>query len=456
LRSLLRSRQTAPHPCHPTRCEPALVKETGPPPRATPTRSRLASRLPSSERTRCFSPTSATDSQSEHSRIARLPSAQLALRRPPPAASIAAEAALTSAVDGARPPFDDPTPAGRALDGAQLSFGRFAHGASLLVEVKSRASARRRCLSTAVFSTACGADDRPLALPVAPRSTWKPRLLRGARAAATAIASTTSAFPAQSTFHRQSVSCRIAFACSCFFGDPPPISRLCRRRFGFRRSFATSSLSREEARPDVVIHELFTRGREGPNAACRLLQPMRPASTTAVRPNPTRPRFWSPRRAACLRRLPFGCLRLRGWRCTFRCTASRESRARGLPRHDASSFGTSPTRSLARGASPQPDRLGHLLSHARDGHWLEIARVAKGVSLCRDPFFTNLPGASSLSRARLPWACVSEAHGGIGPLHAFPREGERDRLHPRCLPSPHEPVPGLGLAFHNLSPACGE
>ena len=177
LRSLLRSRKTAPHPCHPKRCEPALVKETGPPPRATPARSRFASRLPSSERTGCFLPTSATDSQPEHSRIARLPSAQLALRRPPPAAPIAAEAALTSAVDGARPPFGDPTPAGRALDGARLSFGRFIHGASLLVGVKSRASARRRRLSTAAFSTACGADDRPLTLPVAPRSTWKPRLV---------------------------------------------------------------------------------------------------------------------------------------------------------------------------------------------------------------------------------------------------------------------------------------
>jgi hypothetical protein len=207
-------------------------------------------------------------------------------------------------VDGARPPFDDPTPAGRALDGARLSFGRFAHGASLLVGVKSRASARRRRLSNAVFSTACGADDRPLTLPVAPRSTWKPRFMRGARTAATTIASTTAAFPAQSVFPRQSVSCRIAFAVSCVFGDPPPIPRLCHRRFGFRRSFATSTLSREEARPDIVIRELFARGRDGPNAACRLLQPMRPASTTTVRPNPARPPFWSPRRAACLLQLP--------------------------------------------------------------------------------------------------------------------------------------------------------
>jgi hypothetical protein len=233
LRSLLRSRITAPHPCHPKRCEPALVKETGPPPRATPTRSRFALRLPSSERTRCFLPTSATDSQPEHSRIARLPSAQLALHRPPPAAPIAAVAALTSTVDGARPPFDDPTPAGRALDGARLSFGRFAHGASLLVGVKSRASARRRRLSAAVFSTACGADDRPLTLPVAPRVTWKPKLSRGARTAATTIASTKAAFPAQSVFHRQSVSCRVRFRVFLRFWGPatdiaalPPTIRL--------------------------------------------------------------------------------------------------------------------------------------------------------------------------------------------------------------------------------------
>lgn len=56
-------------------------------------------------------------------------------------------------------------------------------------------------------------------------------------------------------------------------------------------------LSRWRARPRAAPG-LFTHGRRGPRAACRLLQPIRPASTTAQSSKPRPPRPWSPTRAA--------------------------------------------------------------------------------------------------------------------------------------------------------------
>jgi hypothetical protein len=71
-----------------------------------------------------------------------------------------------------------------------------------------------------------------------------------------------------------------------FGGSPPPISRLSHRRSGFRRSFTPPALSRRRARPILVSQRLFVSGREGPRAACRLLQSIRPASTTTDRRTP--------------------------------------------------------------------------------------------------------------------------------------------------------------------------
>lgn len=77
--------------------------------------------------------------------------------------------------------------------------------------------------------------------------------------------------------------------------------------------------------------------------------------------------------------------------------------------------------------SPQPDRLGHLLSQARSGIGMENP-MPRGPSNERtsrahqdDPAFTKSPR---------------------GPHHAPPRERECDPPHPRCLPSMDHPKRG--------------
>jgi len=62
-------------------------------------------------------------------------------------------------------------------------------------------------------------------------------------------------------------------------GSPSPISRLCHRRFGFRRSFTSPALSCGGARPSLVQlsrgnRDSSSQGLGGPRAACRLLQSM--------------------------------------------------------------------------------------------------------------------------------------------------------------------------------------
>jgi len=85
-----------------------------------------------------------------------------------------------------------------------------------------------------------------------------------------------------------------------------------------------AALSRGEARPIVVIHVLFARGREGPRAACRLLQSLRSASTTtAVRTPQYRTRS-RPLVQLRSRRSPFGVAELR--------MAMRPFGSRGQPR----------------------------------------------------------------------------------------------------------------------------
>jgi hypothetical protein len=119
-----------------------------------------------------------------------------------------------------------------------------------------------------------------------------------------------------------------------------------------------------------------------------------------------------------------------------------------------------PARSLAAGALPQPDRLGHLLSRARgDAGWrgrraqLPIAmgapREAREGS--EDEFAGRAP-SRSLSRAREliagdpacagfsgpePMRAARAASCGpsLGPLPPVLRDHDRDPLHPRCLPS---------------------
>ena len=100
-----------------------------------------------------------------------------------------------------------------------------------------------------------------------------------------------------------------------------------------------------------------------------------------------------------------------------------------------------PLRSLATGALPQPDRPGHLVSRARGaaGWSLPLRRGSVSGAL-----FTSLPDARRFRGMRR-----------LGPPHTLLREEPRAPLHPRCLPSPDNPVRGCAPLVHSLSPACG-
>jgi hypothetical protein len=189
-------------------------------------------------------------------------------------------------------------------------------------------------------------------------------------------------------------------------------------------------LSHGAARPIDVCRRLFTRGRERPRAACRLLQPNRSASTTRNESTePRAPYRWSPTCTALPAGgyagsedgLPFG-------RC-LRSAASREATGQG-PRSGCSRIRFAqlpPSRSLATGASPQPDRLGHLLSQARDvAGWSSSAPSGRRVSASH--LFRVCPTISAYA------AIASQGHflRGSAKSHAF--SGTRGAFHRRIRP----------------------
>jgi len=157
-------------------------------------------------------------------------------------------------------------------------------------------------------------------------------------------------------------------------GNPPPIPRFCHRRFGFRRSFASPTLSRGGARPIGVIRRLFTVGRHGPRVACRLLQPIRFASTTTDGRHRAGPHRRSPTGAAFRKTAAFRRGSAARGDAPFGAQPAEMSRARGTRTELLRCARHLSPRSLTVKASPQPDRLGHLVSRARDGRRLENLR----------------------------------------------------------------------------------
>ena len=126
----------------------------------------------------------------------------------------------------------------------------------------------------------------------------------------------------------------------------------------------------------------------------------------------------------------------------FRERGQSRSHGPGAPSRSACLGSASPYAIARARASPQPIRLGHLLSRLaacagwsclrRGGSFrflLARARLASIRPFGRD---LRLPELRFLAVA-VPWT---------GPPHAHPREGERDPLHPRCLPSPDSPCRG--------------
>lgn len=173
--------------------------------RATP---RFASRLPSALRGRCFSPTSATDfpKRAPH-RSPDFRAARLAPRRPATANEAGRSPPPTS-----RRPTPDHLAAIQPRIGVRLtaltqlrSFRALLPppgGSGCWAGPFSRAAVIRR----GVVDRERDRRKRPLTLPVAPRRTRRAearRLLRGTRTDSTAPASTRTAFPARSAFHRR-------------------------------------------------------------------------------------------------------------------------------------------------------------------------------------------------------------------------------------------------------------
>jgi hypothetical protein len=93
------------------------------------------------------------------------------------------------------------------------------------------------------------------------------------KTASPALASTRAAFPARSAFHRH---VRRPHSQASPATDPAALPP----RSGFRRSFAPPMLSHERARSSSIARAIRP-GSRGPRAACRLLQPKRSLSTTA-------------------------------------------------------------------------------------------------------------------------------------------------------------------------------
>ena len=123
--------------------------------------------------------------------------------------------------------------------------------------------------------------------------------------------------------------------------------------------------------------------------------------------------------------------------------ASREVTGQGLEAtgtYVLDCLGHLPSRSLAAGAWPQPDRLGHLLSQTRSAAGWRIL-LRQGIvsepldEPARRPFAfasTRLSDVARLAADRHP----------LGPPFTPLREELRNRPHPRCLPSSDGPVRG--------------
>jgi hypothetical protein len=171
-----------------------------------------------------------------------------------------------------------------------------------------------------------------------------------------------------------------------------------------------------------------------------------------VRPNPTAPHLRSPAGAAVLSPLTSRWSTSCGWQCFLSVASPAErSRARGLGsrRRGLEAWLLSP-RSLAERASPQPDRLGHLMSPAHDERRLE--RPTSSETAFAVPFRAR-PASDAL--ASPPPTDPLPRTRRTGPHPAIPREEERVPPHPRCLPSPDSPRARGSPAVHKLSPTCG-
>lgn len=323
------------HPCHPARCSsPRQGIEL--PRRATPRLLGLPRGSPREPGRRCSSPTSATDLRYAHSWFARFS------RNGRLAAPVSSRGPFD---DGPRASGDSSTPpgGGGAAPGGAISPRRF----------RPRAQT----------------GDSPSDTPVAPASPpgepaggrWRQDRFRRPDV-------NQGGFPGRGAFHRQVLLSRLrarrtwksfargpgadaAFAslrrepATGVVALPPP-TRL-----------PTSLRLPDGSRPGGLDRaprvRVIARAWEGPDAACRLLQSMtiREHNCSTVR---------TPRTVVVV---AHGDSSSRGWLRALRHVANRGLTGQGPSRDEPS---LAPPAVIAHGgASPQPDRLGHLLSRAR-------------------------------------------------------------------------------------------
>jgi hypothetical protein len=186
------------------------------------------------------------------------------------------------------------------------------HSTTLLVlpisgELESKATARKRCHLAAAFSATCDVGERPLTLSVAPRARLGPwtRLRSKHRGSLLPLPRQRARLVRPRTPSIDKCSQGVALSRDDFGGSPPPVSRFCHRRPGFRRAFASPELSPGAARPDVGSEgssPSVATGRTPPVDFCNLL---RSASTSDGSSEPCTPRSWSPTRAAVFRATAF-------------------------------------------------------------------------------------------------------------------------------------------------------
>lgn len=158
------------------------------------------------------------------------------------------------------------------------------------------------------------------------------------------------------------------FGCMPIGGNPPPISRFCHRRFGFRRCFASPSSRAEGLDPTSFSASSSLVGATGhtpPVNFCNRSDPRAQPRLVRTPRNHTsgRPAMQLVTRTPC-----FDSDRDRGWLCALRRAANRGFTGQGPSEAGRPRYRHLSSRSLARVALPQPDRLGHLSLPTRDGH----------------------------------------------------------------------------------------
>jgi len=260
---------------------------------------------------------------------------------------------------GTGPPCGNPIPVGHALDGAPPA-SVVTHTTSSLAFRLVRSG--HRLVGDAPLARRCRPSfrvgERRLTLPVAPRSRPEIRLASRNQDRFRRPLVKENGFPGperlSSTSVRQ-VDWSAAFAVAPVCGNPPPISRLCHRRSGFRRSFTLPALSRGGARPIVGPADSSSTGARGHAPLvdfCNRYDP-RPQPRTAElrRTSPAVARWRSHSHGVGLSTATLSC----GWRRLLRGAASRDFTGQGpclgqLPRS------STPPTTIARGESFAPTR----------------------------------------------------------------------------------------------------